>query len=89
MSRQQARSEEEEARRREMAQVRQDFAITFGGESGERVLRYLEKRFETDLPAWRTPELADWPAAVCDTMAKLRDGNREVVAEIRRLAGLI
>lgn len=62
---------------------RQELLALFGTEQGERVLQYLERRFETDLPVFQGR------AGTYDPLdAMRRDAHREVFLVIRRLMEL-
>ncbi|MBQ2814881.1 MAG: hypothetical protein IJE66_07765 [Akkermansia sp.] len=62
---------------------RQELLALFDTEQGERVLQYLERRFETDLPVFQGR------AGTYDALdAMRRDAHREVFLVIRRLMEL-
>lgn len=63
---------------------RQELLALFDTEQGERVLQYLERRFETDLPVFQGR------AGTYDALdAMRRDAHREVFLVIRRLMELM
>lgn len=62
---------------------RQELLALFDTEQGERVLQYLERRFETDLPVFQGR------SGTYDALdAMRRDAHREVFLVIRRLMEL-
>lgn len=69
----------EQREKQRLAERREDFQLWMQGPLAARCLEHLAEHFETRLPAYRTPELAEHPDANCHTMAAIRDGQREVV----------
>lgn len=85
MSRLQEHDQAEQRAREKANRARQDAQVLLQTESGMRLLKHLEEKFEVGLPAWRTTELAEFAPGNCNTMAAIRDGQREVVDYLKRL----